>query len=210
MLGVSKGAKKLATQLVVVGLFDEVEGGYRVHDYHDYNDTREEAQQRRANLSSVRSHAGRLGGIKSGVIRQANTEANTKQIVKQVAEAKRSPIPSHPIPSQEKTKEQSSAEPKNAPPVIEFLNWFQEEYKKRRNGATYCVVWAKHGAIVKRLLQTYPPERLRRHAVILLTATVDEWIEDTDRGIEVLAGKINWLEDRLTAWEKKHQAREAV
>lgn len=102
------------------------------------------------------------------------------------------------------------SELKNAPPVTGFLNWFQEEYKKRRGGATYCIVWAKHGAIVKRLLQTYPSERLRRHAVVLLTATVDEYIDQSDRGIEVLAGKINWLEERLCAWEVKKRAREAV
>ena len=48
-----------------------------------------------------------------------------------------------------------------------------------------------------------------KHAQVLLT-TDEPWTETTDRGIEILAGKINWLEERLCAWEAKRKAREAV
>lgn len=198
-LGQVTNARKQAEVLVTVGLWERCEGGYRVHDYHNYNPTAEEIQ----GLRKLRAEQGRLGGLaKSLAIRQATA--------KQVAKQAPSKNVADPIPSQSHPRKELSAEPKNAPPVIEFLNWFQEEYKKRRDGATYCVVWAKHGAIIKRLLQTYPAERLRRHAVVLLTATVDDYIEQSDRGIEVFAGKINWLEERLSTWEKQRKAREAV
>lgn len=106
LLGVPQGFSRLVERLVEVGLFDRVDGGYAVHDYHDFNDTRQEALARKADLSAKRSAAGRLGGLKGGRGRQ-NHEANSQQDgqanatanAKQVAEAKIGPIPSHPIPS---------------------------------------------------------------------------------------------------------------
>lgn len=102
MLGVLKGAKPLADRLVEVGLFDRAEGGYVVHDYHDYNDTREEAQQRRGDLSGKRAMAGRLGGLRSAEVRRVAAEANKQANTQQESEAKRSPFPSLPIPIEEK------------------------------------------------------------------------------------------------------------
>lgn len=90
-------------------------------------------------------------------------------------------------------------------PAKEFLGWFQGEYKARRHGAVYFVSWEKHMPIVGRLLKLHAPDRLKKHAQILLT-TDEDWTETTDRGIEVLAGKINWLEERLCAWEAKKRA----
>jgi hypothetical protein len=108
LLGVSRGFRPLVSRLLEVGLFDRVEGGYQVHDYHAYNATREEAQERRGDLHRVRSEAGRKGGLMSGAARQAKTEANVKQTYQAVTEAKRSPIPSHPIPY---TEEKAAAAP---------------------------------------------------------------------------------------------------
>lgn len=126
-----------------------------------------------------------------------------------------SPIANHSSSSSTSTSKTVSTEQKQEPaehvpsPVKAFLTWFRGEYAARRNGAMYFVKWEAHGAIVKRLLTTYPPERLKRLAVILLT-TNEEWTQSTDRGIEVLIGKISWLEERLAAWEAKQHAREAV
>lgn len=100
MLGVASGVKGLTARLVRVGLFDVAEGGYLVHDYHHYNDTRAEAFDRRLKLSKVRSDAGRIGGLHSAATRKANAEAKSKQSAKQVAEANRSPDPTHPIPEE--------------------------------------------------------------------------------------------------------------
>jgi uncharacterized protein YdaU (DUF1376 family) len=106
-------------------------------------------------------------------------------------------------------EQQSGAADKPPTPAKEFLSWFQREYKTRRDGATYFVTWDKHMPIVGRLLKLHAPDRLRKHATILLT-TDDPWTETTDRGIEVLASKINWLDERLCRWEKERKAREAV
>lgn len=86
-------------------------------------------------------------------------------------------------------------------PVRAFLMWFQAEYTKHRAGAAYFVAWSTHAPMVARLLKLHPPERLRKHAKILLT-TDDEWIAGTDRGVEILVKKINWLEGKLAAWER--------
>jgi hypothetical protein len=61
MIGVSGAVKRLAETLVGVGLFDQVEGGYRVHDYHDHNDTRASALERQRLLKEARSSAGKSG-----------------------------------------------------------------------------------------------------------------------------------------------------
>lgn len=116
--------------------------------------------------------------------------------------------------SMEPTENVSARKPaaksaEKAPGVREFLTWFQGEYKARRNGAVYFVKWEAHGAIVKRLLTGHSIDRLKKHAQILLRSN-EEWIDSTDRGIEVLSGKINWLEERLCAWETERKSREAV
>jgi hypothetical protein len=107
------------------------------------------------------------------------------------------------------SKEQKPAPDKTPSPAKEFLAWFQGEYKTRRNGATYFVTWDKHMPIVGRLLKLHAPDRLRKHAKILLT-TDEPWTETTDRGIEVLASKINWLDERLCRWEVERKARQPV
>lgn len=70
----------LARKLVEVGLWEAVDGGYRVHDYHDY--------QPREDLRTKRAEAGRRGGERSGEARRAQqptkhiasiTEATVKQ-----------------------------------------------------------------------------------------------------------------------------------
>lgn len=102
------------------------------------------------------------------------------------------------------TEENVGGAGKAPTPTHDFLGWFVNEYKRQRHGATYRIT-DKHGGIVKGLLKTHSPERLR-HLTAVLFGSNDEWIESTDRGIEVMAGKINWLEERLCAWEAKKRA----
>lgn len=54
-------ALMLADRLVEVGLWEEVEGGFAIHDFHDLNMTAEEAKERREEISRLRSEAGRRG-----------------------------------------------------------------------------------------------------------------------------------------------------
>ncbi len=97
---------------------------------------------------------------------------------------------------------------KASSPTREFLGWFVSEYAKKRHGAKYLIT-EKRAGIAKRLVTAIGQERLRRLTLVMLGSN-DEWIEGTDRGIEVLSGKINWLEDRLAAWETKQKTRQAV
>lgn len=97
-----RDAAALAAKLVASGLWEAREGGWAVHDFHDHNPTAAEVKARRSELSAKRAEAGKRGGIRSGQVRGG--EANTKQNASKheapclpVAEAKRSPIPSHPI-----------------------------------------------------------------------------------------------------------------
>ena len=92
------------------------------------------------------------------------------------------------------------------PRVSEFLKWFPEEFKRRRNGAEYLVKHGKHGALVKQMLGATDLDRLKKYAAIMLK-TNDDFIAETDRGIEILSARFSWLSDKLAAWEA--QQREA-
>jgi hypothetical protein len=73
-------AKQLASRLVQVGLWAEVPGGWRFHDYEDVYPSED--------LSAKRSAAGRRGGVASGAARRAaKAEARAKQVASE-AEAK--------------------------------------------------------------------------------------------------------------------------
>jgi hypothetical protein len=65
--------ERLARDLVKVGLWDTVDGGWQVHDYHDYQPSSEDEKEKRR----IRSEAGRKGGLASGKARRPNpNEAN--------------------------------------------------------------------------------------------------------------------------------------
>jgi hypothetical protein len=81
--------KQLASILLDVGLWEEDEGGYRIHDYLEYNPSREEVIATR----EKRAEAGRIGGKRSGM---ARNEAKPKQNASNVPsknEAKSNPVP---------------------------------------------------------------------------------------------------------------------
>lgn len=84
---------KLAARLVAVGLWEPADGGYRVHDYLDYQPSRDEVEEARQQVSSARSAAGRLGGLRSGQVRRSKTASKIETNAKQ----KGSPVPI-PIP----------------------------------------------------------------------------------------------------------------
>lgn len=104
-----RDAAALAVKLVSAGLWEPREGGWAVHDFHDHNPTAAEVKARRSELSAKRAEAGKRGGIRSGQVRGG--EANAKQNASKaeahclpVAEAKRSPVPSRPVPVQSQEK----------------------------------------------------------------------------------------------------------
>jgi uncharacterized protein YdaU (DUF1376 family) len=84
-----------------------------------------------------------------------------------------------------------------------FVRRFCELYSQYRNGARYHVVGSKHVPLLRSLLRTYGAERLEKLTVIMLNATADDWLNETDRGIEVLHTKINWLDSLLAEHESR-------
>ncbi len=67
-------AERLARELVRVGLWLKIEGGYAIHDYHDF--------QPSSDVSAARSEAGRRGGMRSGETRKNESKCvdQTKQV----------------------------------------------------------------------------------------------------------------------------------
>ena len=153
----------------------------------------EHERTKQVTYREVRAKAGSKGGRAKVEHKQKASESLAKASTPSPSSSP-SPLKNVPIAAPEKPPD---------PRVRQFIDWFVTEYAKRRNGAKYVVKGAKDGQTVKSLLQAHPLARLQKHAVILLT-TDEEWTENTDRGIGILSAKINWLEDRLAAWERKH------
>lgn len=82
-------AEAIASHLVEVGLWEEADGGYIIHDYHDYNPDSEKVKA----IRKARSEAGRRGGLASGEARQAKPEANGQAKPKQNQTPSPSPSP---------------------------------------------------------------------------------------------------------------------
>ncbi len=68
-------AIEMATALVSVGMWEERQGGYLIHDFLDYQPSRAEIEAQR----KVKRDAGRAGGIRSGESRRSRSEADVKQ-----------------------------------------------------------------------------------------------------------------------------------
>lgn len=96
------GKPKDAQQLVSAGLWEEVEGGWLIHDFHDYNPTAEEVREKQVASHEAKVRAGRAGGIASGITRRRL--AGTKQTgssneAEGQAEDEQNEAPSPPLPS---------------------------------------------------------------------------------------------------------------
>jgi len=96
-----RGVKREALRLVSVGLWTRTVEGFVVHDYHDYQPTHEESEA----TSNARSLAGKLGGIRSGESRRSKVASNDEANTKQLASSKTNPVPSRPVPSEERERE---------------------------------------------------------------------------------------------------------
>jgi DnaD/phage-associated family protein len=62
-----------ASTLLDVSLWEKVEGGYKIHDYHEYNATKAEVQATR----QAKAEAGRKGGFKKAEVMAAENKPNT-------------------------------------------------------------------------------------------------------------------------------------
>lgn len=80
--------------------------------------------------------------------------------------------------------------------VRAFIRGFVELYATHRFGAIYMLRRPSDVVNIRRLLSTYPLDRLLLMAEELLTVKQD-WINATDRGIGILAVKASWLDATL-------------
>jgi hypothetical protein len=71
----AKNGDALAETLVEVGLWEETDTGWQVHDYLDWNPSPDQVRATR----KKRSELGRLGGMKKASNRLANSQANGYQ-----------------------------------------------------------------------------------------------------------------------------------
>lgn len=106
---------KYAEMLVTVGLWDEADGGYRIHDYHNYQPAKEEVERRRSN----RRDAGRVGGQRSGETRR--TKQGDEAKLKQDASPKTNPVPSRPVP-EERVTQNVTLSPRGRPSIHQRQN----------------------------------------------------------------------------------------
>ncbi|GAB2918394.1 hypothetical protein ACFMQL_20370 [Nonomuraea fastidiosa] len=121
------GAKKLARELVEVGLWervDEPDKGFTFHDWGHYNPTadevrseRERARERMRNLRAARRRqAGLAGEIEAGTTtatpdRHEYVRANTTRTFARSSKEVRNPVPSRPIPTHDYISSQSVTPP---------------------------------------------------------------------------------------------------
>lgn len=93
-------ASREAARLVEVGLWERVDGGWQIHDYHGYQLTPEQIR--------VRSESGRSGGVKSGESRRSKREANAEANCEADAKQKRSGHRTSPDPDPGSEKNKTS------------------------------------------------------------------------------------------------------
>lgn len=107
--------KRHAERLVEVGLWERAPSGFRIHDYAQYQP---DFSAQREDLAAKRSVAGRVGGLRSGETRrtrvrsdEANSEANSKQLLQANHTKQRSPDPDPDPKERERAQLEPSAEP---------------------------------------------------------------------------------------------------
>ena len=98
----------LANRLVGLGIWEQRQGGFAIHDFLDYQPSRAEIEAQR----KVKKDAGRAGGIRSGESRRSRIEAESKQPPKQ--KGSREPTKTE-AEQQAETQAEGQAKPKPDP-----------------------------------------------------------------------------------------------
>lgn len=199
-LGAKRRDVDMLSSVLVDGkapLWESIEAfGFKVHDYLTWNDCREKVVERQTDAKRRRDEY-------EARKKAARLAASPERIPNASVNASKDASITKPNLTKEK-KELSPAKEPPDPSVRAFLTWFIEEYKTRRHGAEYLVKWGKHTTLVKPMLKAVSLERLQNFARILLSdKTDDEFIVKSDRGIEVLSVKFNWISERLAQFEAR-------
>jgi hypothetical protein len=186
-----------AVKLVEVGLWEAEGENFRIHDYHDYNPTSKEVRDRRASTRTrVEQHRKRASNGVTSLVTDGVTNTPSPRAGADAPDGPGRVLDSEIEVGGEAERGDFESEARR------FLKQFAALYRQHRHGASYFVKTKDHVKVVGGLLQVHAFDRLLLHAQVLLT-TDEEWISSTDRGIEILAKKINWLEDRVADWEAR-------
>jgi hypothetical protein len=172
---------KAVLELVSAGLWDEIEGGYRIHDYLEYQVSRDQVLYKRneaaARMQKVRANNGEV---------RANNATGSRE----PASTPSPPLPSHP----KKTDEVTTAAPR--PPSL-IMSSLAREQALRFNafvGSRLQVPNKLHGDFRRELGGVNPEIELGK-----FYAALDEEIERTG---ETIAPDIwKWLTARFNAFK---------
>lgn len=181
---------RLARCLVGVGLWEDVSGGYRMHDYHDYQPAREEVLERRR----LKAEAGRLGGLRSGQQRskRASTreappkatasslvEANAKQTGKQnPSNGGSTPVP-QPVPETPRRSSVSVSVPRDA--IVLEGQTRPDLVALRQRGMTY--IRQSELAILDAIADN---ERDESRPISVGQQVVADWIAEAPKGVHLV------------------------
>lgn len=196
MIGVAGVARcrKLAESLVEAGLFEHVVGGYQVHDYLAMNQSRADVLAKRA-ADVERKRNAESGRNPSGV---PPDSGRTPEVPARASH----PIPSDPLPKEEKTKS-AHVFPVNGtldPEIGERAAWFLERYpdlyREHRHGARFLPKPALDWPTACDLVKNWPNDRLEKLAIVFLK-TDHEFAANGSRTIRQFAALASWCDDRL-------------
>lgn len=130
--GKSGKAPKIAVQMVKLGKWERVEGGYQIVGFLDWNPSKVEVLARRA----AKAAAGQLGGKRSGESRSKH-EALASTLLRPLANPSPSPSPT-PAPEKKKkpsvSKKSATATPPDGfDPVESCAEWLKNKGVSRRD-----------------------------------------------------------------------------
>lgn len=154
---------KVAARLVAAGLWEEADGGFRVHDYHDYQPTAEAAEAKREQCRE----AGRRGGKRRASKAQAESKRNASEPLEKI-QADSSSVPGT-VPVEPLLPTVVTA-PKAVARVVQgakatdtrthqVRTYFAQRYRETQ-GHDYVPNYAKDGDHLKRLPPSFTAERL--------------------------------------------------
>jgi hypothetical protein len=192
MIGVvgAPRVRRLAETLIAVGLFDRIDGGYRVHDYLAHNPSRAEVLQKRA-ADLERKRPKDSGQIPSGIAADSQALARGRAL---------DGMGKNGSESLSREKEHTGDVTFRAG---ELLRNYQRWYAEERNGARLRLIGnSLEFQEALGVVSTWADDaRLERLARIVLK-TDDEFIAKTDRSFKIFALKASWADNRLREAER--------
>lgn len=145
-----RDADALAAKLLEVGLWEDRDGAWWVHDFLDYNPSRESVEGRRADVSAKRSAAGKAGNAKrwgsqddrKAIANGSQTDRKSSQPV--IANASPRPVPSPPQEEEEdKTSNSQPSDTRDRSGAVAPLSLLPDEAPKADRPAEVFAHWQR-------------------------------------------------------------------